>query len=59
MDCVLKGDGQGNFTPVVGSQSGLYANNDVKDLAMIKIQEDDYILVAKNDDFLQFIKVNR
>ncbi len=55
----LKGDGKGYFTPVVGAQSGLYANNDVKDLAMIKIKEDDYVIVAKNDDFLQFVKVNR
>ncbi len=54
----LKGNGKGNFTPVVGSESGFYANNDVKDLAMIKIKKEDYIIVAKNDDFLQFVKVN-
>ncbi len=55
----LKGNGNGYFTPVVSTQSGLFANNDVKDLAMIKIKEDDYVIVAKNDDFLQFVKVNR
>ncbi len=55
----LKGDGKGNFEPIVSHKSGLFAPNDVKDLAIIKIKEDDYIMVAKNDDYLQFIRVNK
>ena len=54
----LRGDGQGNFEPIVSEKSGLFAPNDVKDLTMIKIKGSDYIMVAKNDDYLQFIKVD-
>jgi len=55
----LKGDGQGNFKPVEGNKSGFFTPNDVKDMAMIKIQEKEYVIVAKNDDYLQFIEVNK
>lgn len=55
---LLKGDGKGNFKPIVAYKSGLFADGDVKDLATIKIKEKNYILVAKNDDYLQFIKIN-
>jgi len=54
----LKGDGNGNFEPVVSYNSGFYAPNDVKDMSMIKIKGMDYILAAKNNDFIQFLKVN-
>ncbi|MEM9000130.1 MAG: FG-GAP-like repeat-containing protein [Bacteroidota bacterium] len=55
---LLKGDGKGNFTVVTGLQSGLFAKGDVKDLAQIKIKGQHYIIVAKNNDYIQFIKVN-
>lgn len=54
----LKGDGQGGFTPVANRKSGLYIPGDVKDMARIKIKQLDFILAAKNDDFIQFIKIN-
>jgi len=31
---------------------------DVKDLATIKIQGKEYIIAAKNYDYMQFIKIN-
>ena len=55
----LKGDGKGNFNPIKGLKSGLFLTGDVKDLATIKIQGDTFIIAAKNDDYLQFIKVNK
>jgi hypothetical protein len=54
----LKGDGKGNFKPIEGNDSGLFAGGDVKDLAMIKIKGTNYILAAKNQDYLQFIRIN-
>ncbi len=54
----LKGDGQGNLEPIKEIESGLYAPGDVKDMAELKIGEDDYILIAKNSDFVQFVKIN-
>lgn len=54
----LKGDGNGSFEPIKGNKSGLFASGDVKDLATIKIGGIDYLIVAKNDDYIQFIKIN-
>ncbi len=53
----LKGDGQGGFTSVRSSTSGLFANGDVKDMAIINIKDSNYIIVGKNDDYLQFIEI--
>ncbi len=55
----LRGNGKGAFEPVRTYDSGLFINGDTKDLAMIKIGDNNYIIAAKNDDYLQFIKVNR
>jgi len=52
----LKGDGTGNFEAKSPTTSGLYAQGDVKDFKMIKIKDKDYFIVAKNDDFIQFIE---
>ncbi len=55
----LKGNGKGAFEPVRAYESGLFINGDTKDLVMIKIGDNNYIIAAKNDDYLQFIKVNQ
>ena len=55
---LLKGDGLGGFTAVRALDSGLYAPGDVKDMAKIKINGQDHYIVAKNSDYLQFIKLN-
>ncbi|MBU2949335.1 VCBS repeat-containing protein [Tamlana agarivorans] len=52
----LKGDGKGNFSPIATRNSGLYVPGDVKELATITIGKTPYIIAAKNDDYLQFIK---
>ncbi|WP_394749443.1 FG-GAP-like repeat-containing protein [Spongiimicrobium salis] len=54
----LKGDGQGNFTPITAKSSGFFAKGDVKDMTKIRFKDHTYILVAKNSDYLQFIQVN-
>ena len=54
---LLKGDGKGHFKPVKGDKSGLYAPGNVKDMAIIRIQNKKYIIFAKNNDYLQFVKI--
>jgi len=53
----LEGDGKGNFQSVRATKSGLNITGDVKDLARIKVGQDDYIIAGKNSDYLQFIKI--
>ena len=55
---LLKGDGKGNFSSLTGNESGLFATGDVKDMINIRIQGYDYIMIAKNSNYLQFIKIN-
>ncbi|MEE9361095.1 MAG: VCBS repeat-containing protein [Cellulophaga sp.] len=52
----LKGNGKGNFKPITASESGLFTAGDVKDMTTIKIKDTSYILVGKNNDFIQFVK---
>jgi hypothetical protein len=53
----LKGDGKGGFNPVPASESGLYIPGDTKDLGLIYIQGAAYLIAAKNDDYVQFVKI--
>lgn len=55
---LLLGDGKGNFEPIEGYKSGLFIAGDVKDMAVINIKGSAYILVGKNDDYLQLVKIN-
>ena len=55
----LRGDGKGNFSPVEATDSGIFIEGDTKDLAIINIAGEEYIIAAKNDDYLQFIKINK
>ncbi|GGD19363.1 hypothetical protein EYD46_07320 [Hyunsoonleella pacifica] len=55
----LKGNGKGNFKAVPSKSSGFFSSGDVKDIAEIKIKNDTYIISAKNNDFLQFTKLNK
>ena len=54
----LKGDGNGSLDAISNRVSGLLASGDVKDMAVILIGNDYYIAVARNSDYLQFIKIN-
>ncbi|TCP24316.1 VCBS repeat protein [Tenacibaculum skagerrakense] len=56
---VLKGLGNGSFKPLTVSESGFYTKGDVKDLKKIKIGKTPHIISVKNNDYLEFIKVNK
>ncbi|PWK24576.1 VCBS repeat-containing protein [Maribacter polysiphoniae] len=55
----LKGNGKGGFEPVPVYESGFFTPGDVKDMGTIEVKGDTYIILAKNDDFLQFVKLNK
>ncbi len=55
----LKGNGKGNFEPITTRTSGFYTPGDVKDMVPIKIKAEDYILIAKNSDFIQLVKARK
>ncbi len=55
----LKGNGKGDLKPVRAFNSGLFIEGDTKDLIKINIAGKEYIIAAKNDDYLQFIRVNK
>ena len=54
----LKGDSKGNFKPLEIRNSGLNIDGDTKDLDIISIQGNKYIIASKNNDYIQFIKIN-
>ncbi len=54
----LKGDGAGHFEAITATKSGLFAPGDVKDMRTIGLAGSGYILLAKNGDFIQFVKIN-
>ena len=54
----FEGNGKGDFKPIEPIKSGLFIKGDTKDLSNISIAGEDYIIVAKNNDYLQFVKVN-
>ncbi len=54
----LNGLGDGNFKANTMLESGLKIVGDVRGMETITINGEKHILVAKNDDYLQLIKVN-
>ncbi len=54
----LAGDGKGEFKQNYPYQSGLYIDGDVKEMSMIKVKGSKMLLVSKNNDMLQVIKIN-
>ncbi len=54
----LMGDGHGNFKPVSSYKSGWFTPGDVKDMMRINIKGQPYVLIAKNNEPLQLVKVN-
>lgn len=55
----LKGDNKGGFIPKTAIESGFFTPGDVKDMAIISVKDTTCILSVKNDDYLQFIKINK
>ncbi|MCB0629105.1 MAG: VCBS repeat-containing protein [Lewinella sp.] len=49
----LRGNGQGQFTPVPSKGSGFKTYGQVRDLKLIHIQGRPYVLVARNNDTIQ------
>ncbi len=54
----LIGNGEGGMISVNSTESGFYTPGDVKDMERIKIGGNDYIIVVKNDDYLQFVRLD-
>lgn len=53
----LKGDGNGNLTPIKAKKSGWFIPGNVKDMDKIRVKEKSFIIVAKNNDDFQFVQV--
>ena len=47
------------FQAIPSKESGLFVTGDVKDMEFIKIGDIDYIVSAKNDDYLEFTRINK
>jgi hypothetical protein len=58
LGCLLSGDGKGNFEFVPSLQSGLFLRADTKDIELIQIGDQPYILFGNNDGALELLKVN-
>lgn len=54
----LKGNGKGAFKPVAAPESGFFTPGDVKNMAEINVKGKSYLLVTKNNSFLQSVKIN-
>ena len=54
----LKGNGKGKFKPVSAIDSGFFTPGDVKNMEKINVKGKTYLLVTKNNSFLQSIKIN-
>ena len=53
----LKGKGDGTFSPVPVLKSGFYASGDVKDMSEIMVNQERHIIIAKNNDKVQYLKL--
>ena len=57
--CFLRGGGNKSFTPMPPAESGFILNGDVKDMAIIRMQNGKkMILAAVNNDSLQVFNIN-
>ena len=54
----LKGDGKGGFDTQLPRESGLVMRGDVRNMKTIQVGEQTHLLVAKNDEALQQIRIN-
>lgn len=54
---LLKGDGKNNFTPVPVSQSGFFAQGEVRDMISLRLaNQREVIIIAKNNDKVQILE---
>jgi hypothetical protein len=54
----LKGNGKGEFKAKLPRESGLVMRGDVRNMKIIKVKDETHLLVAKNNEALQKIKIN-
>ena len=54
---LLKFDPDIGFKAIPTKESGLFLNGDVKDMEFINLQNNDYIISAKNDDLIEFTRI--
>tara|TARA_R110001583_G_scaffold335_2_gene3027 strand:- start:9692 stop:12982 length:3291 start_codon:yes stop_codon:yes gene_type:complete len=54
----FEGGGKGNFSAIPPTKSGLFIPGDVKDLTKITINGENYLIAVKNNDYIQFVKIN-
>ncbi|WP_298883619.1 VCBS repeat-containing protein [uncultured Polaribacter sp.] len=54
----LKGNGNGTFNAVSVLESGFFATGDVKEMSEMKINNENYIIIGKNNDEVQYFKIN-
>jgi len=54
----LKGDGNNGFSTQLPRETGLVIRGDVRNIKVIKVGDKSHLLVAKNDQALQQIRVN-
>ncbi|WP_299552458.1 VCBS repeat-containing protein [Seonamhaeicola sp.] len=52
----LRGNGEGDFTPITVNQSGFYAPDNAKDMKKIKIGASNAILVGNNNTMIQIFQ---
>jgi hypothetical protein len=53
----MKGDGKGNFEPMPFLESGLDISGDVREVRTMDIQGNTYLVVAKNNDKVQMVRM--
>jgi hypothetical protein len=54
----LKGDGKGGFRTQLPRESGLVIRGDVRNMKTIQVGQETHLIIAKNDEALQQIKIN-
>ncbi|MFY0594491.1 FG-GAP repeat domain-containing protein [Roseivirga sp.] len=59
MGSIILNKGNGAFEVISQEQAGLYLKSDVRDLATITIQNDEYLIVASNNDELKTYKATK
>ena len=56
---VLKGDGKGEFTPILAAKSGLKVDGEVRDIITLRGKGGDLIVVSRNNNGVVTYKSNR
>ena len=53
---MLIGNGDGTFKPKARKESGFFAPSDAKKLNLIKIKNEQGVIVGNNNDLMQYFK---